>query len=123
MPTEPMYFIHRLTASKPNWEMAMIYAKGVEPCPVAEGVATIRLTGETLILTVIGKVPYPDPNHQIKALCNVEIHYHIDEVVRVDFYSDLTAMPVKEVQPGKSDLIMPNETQIDAAKTGKLERV
>lgn len=122
MPTEEqIYFIDRLTAPKPKWTLAIIHAKGVEQCPIGSEYAKVRKVGDILVVN-INDVRYPDPDRQRIAMADLEVQFHIDEVVRVDFYSNLK--PVAQ-QPDKpiAGIDLPNETEINAAKSGKLARI
>lgn len=120
MSTETLMFVERLTASKPNWILAVVAMKGVQPVPIGVKYAKCRRSGDYLIISITG-VPAPDSQTHV---CDLETHCHIDEIVHVDFYSNVRAAPKQQELPTqKSDLIMPTEDEINTAKTGKLARV
>lgn len=110
MATETTYFINRLTAPKPNWELAVLYAKGVEPVPIGSGYAKVRIAGDYLIVD-ISKVQYPDPEGKRRAIADLQIQFHMDEVVRVDFYDNVQAAPVTKVPA----IIAPSESAVNNA--------
>lgn len=120
MSTQTLVFVERLTAPKPDWILAVVAAKGVQPVPIGVKYARCRRNGDYLIISITG-VPAPDKQDYV---CDLETHVHIDEIVHVDFYNNLKLAPKRQEPPAeKTDLIMPTQGEIDAAKTGKLERV
>lgn len=118
MSTEIKYFVERLTAPKPDWGLALVACKGVQPIPVGRDYAKVRRAGDYLVVTILG-VDAPDTKDH---LCDLETHIHIDEIVHVDFYSNLRRKP-EQKQPETPDLITPTEDQINLAKGGKLARI
>lgn len=100
------YFIHRLTASKPDWYGAIIYAKGVEPFGVVAGKSDIRYEKESQMIIVEMKAidnpfdPFtpakrygPNPQDVTEAnpgsKVDSQVHMHEDEIVRIEFLTNL----------------------------------
>lgn len=95
------YMLERLTAPEPNYDYAIIYAKGVQPSLINAKDGKIRwLRKEEVIeitmidvedVTMPSRPTRPGPNGQVLAgelggIADVNIYYHEEEIVRIDFY-------------------------------------
>jgi hypothetical protein len=83
------YFVDRLRAKDPNWEFAIIHIKGMPELPVGPGYQTWRIHEDFLIVDMPG-ISHPDP--RAKAIADMECHIHVDEIVRIEFFTNIRAM-------------------------------
>jgi hypothetical protein len=99
-----MYALNRLTAPKPEWETAVIYIRGTQPFVVEKkDHGNIRwLKAEDILIIKATKMddpfnpprdPYEIGNGRVVpgfpgATCDLEDHIHVEEIVRVSFFSN-----------------------------------
>lgn len=135
-----MYALERLTAPHPDWDSAIIYAKGVQPMGVEAGKLGIRWIRAEQTLVIDGSdVEYPfDPPQQPRqtsdgrvipgypgSIADSTTYMHEEEIVRVDFFSNVRKRVVKTVanlpQNGEGKLLTAEgETQDVAAERERL---
>lgn len=124
------YFINRLTASKPDWYGAIVYAKGVEPFGISADKSEIRHNSESqMIIVSMKNIDNPfdpasapiryGPNPQDIRPANPgskvdsEVHMHEDEIVRIEFLTNLVKnkSPQMEVTPALTGVTSKEEEQ------------
>lgn len=98
-----MYAIDRLTAPKPNWEYAIIYAKGVQPFAVSPDGLNIRRVDGVLIFTEKA-VPHPfeQSTTEYDMVADKEVHFYEDEVVRIEFYNNAKRVKIHAQGPAQN---------------------
>lgn len=126
-----MYALERLTAPKPEWEYAIIYAKGVQPFTIeARDQANIRwIRAESMIeIKVMGiGNPFdpPQPPYQGEGgipmpaypgtLVDFTDYVHVDEICRISFFFN-TRIKENANLPRKSGILTAEGENQEIAK-------
>lgn len=131
-----MYALERLTSSKPNWEFAVIYCKGVQPFTIeAKDSANIRwIRDEHLVEIKVNGINNPfDPPREPQPLQDGRIipgypgslvdfvdYVYEEEIARISFFSNTRNVKVNADMPGKSNILTAEgENQATATEYAK----
>lgn len=103
-----MYSIDRITSPEPNWEYAIIYAKGVQPLAISPDGLKIRLIrSENLLVIEEANVlsPFEQSTLQEEYRIDKELHFFVEEIVRVEFYTNGRKIKIGAPGPAQGGIL------------------